>query len=323
MTPVRAQALIERSWLLAFVLSSSAVVSSRARADEWVATESGLDASDAAPLRLELDTVLGRGGIVTLAEGASDASQRELADVDCASFVITGEYAVLESLDLGVRIPLNVVRTHPSSDSRTSVTLSNVEIDIDYEMELTPELSLIAALDLALPTASGEPLPSARTLATRPASDVRRRIRDYDAYASHRIATSVRGHEEDALFEPGYLGFVPVIALQYLRGRLTVRAYLEIENLFGVRSYTTERYIGELDFGASVAWQLSELVELALKTWANAGIVGEDESAAVVEPQLRLRFGHLELVAGAIIPYAGDLVDPQFFGARLAVATRL
>jgi hypothetical protein len=315
--------LIERSWLLALVLSSSMLVAFRAGADELAAAEGGLDTAEAAPVRIELDTVLGRGGVVTLAEGTGDTSQREDADVDCGSFVITGEYAVLESLDLGVRIPFHVVRTHPSSDTRTSVALSNIELDIDYEMDLAPGLSLIAALDLALPTASGEPLPSARTLAALPASDVRRRIRDYDAYASHRIATSVRGHEEDALFEPGYFGFVPVIALQYLRGRWTVRAYLEIENLFGVRSYTTERYIGELDFGASVAWQLSELVELALKTWANAGVVGEDESAAVVEPQLRLRSGRFELVAGAIIPYAGDLVDPQFFGARLAVATRL
>jgi hypothetical protein len=133
----------------------------------------------------------------------------------------------------------------------------------------------------------------------------------------------VRGHEEDALFEPGYLGVVPVIALEYASGRLTVRGYLEIENLFGVRAYTTEPYIGELDIGASAAWQLSELVELALKTWANAGIVGEDETAAVVEPQLRLRPGRFELIAGAIIPYAGDLIDPRFFGARLVVAARL
>ncbi len=95
--------MIDRHWLLALVLSSSALVALRAHADDPPATHGGRDATERAALRLELDTVLGRGGVVTLGEPASDALPREAADVDCVSFVISADYPVFENLDLGVR----------------------------------------------------------------------------------------------------------------------------------------------------------------------------------------------------------------------------
>lgn len=289
------------------------------------ATPSAEERSVPRRFTLGLDVVLGRGETLTLnqAEGETHASQAR-ADLQTASLVTAAEYAIDESFSVGLQLPLTWIRIMPTdSDSRVTFAPGNLQLEGEVETELLPGLEFRLAIVVALPTATGSELPSNEVLATRSQADAARQLDEYDAFSAQRAGTAVRGHEEDPLFEPDHLGLVPTVSVDYRAGVLALHGYIEFENLIRTNATAAYPFIGEIDVGIHVRYLPTKLVELAAKAWTNAGLIGESDFIAALEPQLRLHLEDCDLAAGLIVPFAGESLDTSFIGLRLVASARL
>ena len=192
---------------------------------------------------------------------------------------------------------------------------THVEIEAEAEVELNEAATLVFSLGVAVPTAMGSEEPEFEDGELSSA---------YDQFVLNRIAASSRGFEDNALFEVDRLGIIPKLQLKVRANQILVlEPFVKLENLIATNSELEHGYIAEFVFGTFVGVQLSEHFDLGFRAWGSAAFLDEIESVGVVEPQVRAHFVPVDIVAGGIIPFAGELTEPQFGGIRLGAVLHI
>lgn len=273
------------------------------------------------PLSLGLDLVLGFGAFpMTLPTRGDEPGEGfsylgEVA-VNSQSLLIAGGYEVAHHIGVGARIPLTLGSV-PGADESTHSTfaLGNVELEGEAEVELNEAATLVFSLGVALPTAMGSEEPEFEEGELSSA---------YDQFVLNRIAAASRGFEDNALFEVDRLGIIPKLQLKVRANEILVlEPFVKLENLIATNSELERGYIAEFVFGTFVGVQLGEHFDLGVRAWGSAAFLEEVESVGVVEPQVRAHFVPVDAVLGGIIPFAGELTEPQFGGVRLGAVVHI
>lgn len=238
------------------------------------------------------------------------------------SFIFGANVELFEHFEAGVRVPLTFASFNPDgSASRSTVDVGNAEFEGEYGAPIAKGLRLTGALGVAIPTANGTELPEGLTGAPAGSIDAQQ----YDHWSLAKAAAYARGYEDNALFEPGYLGIIPKIGLLYRVHGLSIEPYIKVENLVGTQNGLSTNYVGELVGALRVGYWVHKEFELAVRGWFNTGFAGSDEdktTSATVEPQIVLRFGPVRPYVGLLVPVAGPPNDNGFIGARLGVDVR-
>ena len=271
-----------------------------------------------------LDVVVGFGKTLAADQTPPDslnATPVNLVDSDPVhpdSFLFSWNYEALRHLGFGARLPLVVGSILPDGyQSRPISALGNLELEGEYATDLSRRVALVYALGIGLPTAEGAQVPDTTADLAGKAFNASA----YDRYSILYAAAASRGFEENALFFPNRFGVVPKVALEYRGwGGLRLEPFVKLENMISTSSDNARAYLGELVFGARVAYRVNDYVETGLRAWATVVVAGADEGpVVVVEPELRLHFGVFGPYLGLILPVAGPLAsDPsRFVGVRL------
>jgi hypothetical protein len=222
------------------------------------------------------------------------------------------------TLALAARLPFSFGTFSPGgSDARSSTSFGNVEFEGEYPLRFGEHLVLASALGVALPTGQGQEIPAQVGPGAKSAE-----VDEYDRFSLARAAAYARGYEDNALFEPKRLGFVPKVSLSYRANALTVEPYVKVENLVATSTALENKYVGELVPALRLGYRLGR-VELGLRGWANVGFAGGPEdkrSSGAVEPDVALVAGRLRAYGAVIVPVAGPPADAGFVAVRLGVS---
>jgi hypothetical protein len=253
------------------------------------------------------------GTLPTYALGASRVTSE--------TFVLSTMLHLLPHTGFGLRLPFAFGEfSPPSSTSRGTGALGNLELEIEYERHLSHHLELFFVLGFSLPTAQGDEIPENLEHLSNGQVDVGA----LDKGSLNRAASLARGGEETALFELKRFGINPKIGFTYRSGAFSLTPYVKVENLIATTSGADQKYLGELVPAVRAAYRMGQ-IEPALKLFAPIVFAGAppDEKTVgfVVEPQLALHFGNVTPVLGVVIPVAGPAADPLNIGVRAAVAT--
>ena len=90
-----------------------------------------------------------------------------------------------------------------------------------------------------------------------------------------------------------------------------VDPWIKMENLVGTTTGLQHSYVGELVFGVNAGVNVTKQIEPGVRVWANAPFSGADfTTVAVVEPQVRMHFGEITPVIGAILPFRRSAHEP-------------
>jgi hypothetical protein len=253
--------------------------------------------------------------------------ERKLTDVIATGIVLSGRYDLSKNFNLGLRLPIAIATLRPADDiDRTVVNLGNVEVEAEYENELSEHLEFFAGLHLALPTSLGHALPSDSEIAADPgavdpvASD---------KFSANKAVSNAYGSENTALWLAGYIGIVPAVGVKLRFGPVRIEPYVKLENMFSVRPNTEERAIVELDVGGRVAVQVASFgkeresrthFDVGVRAWGSFTLTDHegDVNIGVVEPEVRVGGERWRITAGLLIPFAGELTDPQWISGRLS-----
>ncbi len=225
-------------------------------------------------------------------------------------------YEVVRDLRIGILLPLGTGSLYPA-DTRGGAIVGNLVIGGEYELHLRKGLDGYGGLDVALPTASGEELPTSEELAS--GSHVNQN--EHDRFSLAKAMSDSRGREDTAAFAPKHLGLVPKIgAIWKARERVEIEPYLKYESLHATG--TNSSYEGAFVIAARGTYRFHERVDATLRIWTNIPTAGADTAVAVAEPQLRGHFGGFMPILGVVLPVAGELTNPYVIGVRATVAAR-
>jgi hypothetical protein len=269
---------------------------------------------EAARLQLGLDFVLGLGQRMK-EDGELEAERAEAPKPPMVeSFLLAASYEVAQHFAVGARFGLSIGDGDASRElEKTTTAFSNVELEGEYETEVGEHTALALSLGVSLPTAQG--LISEGDTGPELESAARR-------LAVQEAASAARGFEDGALFEPGYFGLIPKIALAHHAGALLLEASAKYESLVRVAGGDETSYVGELIPGGFAGYELAKLVTLGVRAWGNIAFQALKESAFVIEPQARAALGPVRLVLGALVPLASRFENPTLGGLRLMAAAR-
>ncbi|HET6335331.1 MAG TPA: hypothetical protein VFG30_19030 [Polyangiales bacterium] len=282
------------------------------------------------PLSLGLDFVLGfgayplllptRGGAGTESESEEEGvpagwMRNRDVGVHVESILIAGSYEVAEHVGVGLRVPLTLGSV-PTTDGSSHGTFAfgNLELEGETEIELSETAALVLSLGVALPTAQGS---------EEPELEDGELSSDYDRFVLNRIAASARGFEDNALFEVDRLGIIPKVGFDLRENHVLFQPFVKLESLIATNSELERSFVAELVFGMFFGYEVSEHFDLGARLWGSAAFLDEVEQVGVVEPQVRAHFAPVDVLLGGIIPFAGELTEPQFGGIRLGVTARL
>src|SRR5262249_23102365 len=121
-------------------------------------------------------------------------------------FILGGTLEVAEHVEIGARLPFAFAGFSPDgSGSRTTTAFGNLEIEGATGAEVAHGLKLEATLGVALPTAPSDEIPPDLSGATSQSIDQT----PYDRFSLSRAAAAARGYEDNALFEPKRMDFIP------------------------------------------------------------------------------------------------------------------
>jgi hypothetical protein len=183
-------------------------------------------------------------------------------------------------------------------------------------MRLRRNLELAAGLDVAFPTAGGDELPKESELAKIGHLDQTA----MDRFALQHALSDSRGREDTAAFAPKHLGLVPKVAALWRADKLEVEPYVKYESLHATG--TNASYEGALVAAVRGTYRFHSKLDGTLRVWTNLPVAGDDSAVAVVEPQIRGHFGAVMPILGFVVPFAGELTDPNAVGIRAALAAR-
>ena len=281
---------------------------------------------------VDLEVVIGGGkvdAINPVANGLTGtlAYERRLTDVIASGIVLSGRWDVSKSFNLGLRLPVAVATLRPAGDlDRTIANLGNVELEAEYEKELNEHVKIYLGAHVALPTSLGDELPSEATLATDPASV---NAVASDKFSANKAVSSAYGSENTALWLAGYLGLVPAASLSLRFGPVRIEPYVKLESMFSVRPESSERAIVELDVGGRLAVEVASFpkhaesktaISVGVRAWGSFTLTDHegDLNIGVVEPEVRVGGEKWRVTAGVLVPFAGELTDPQWISGRLS-----
>ncbi len=297
----------------------------RAEEEQKVATESRGAA--------DLELVIGAGQVEALNPVPNSTIvsgqlryERALTDSVAAGIVLSGRWELTREVSLGLRFPVAVASLMPADDvSRSTVNLGNIEIEAEYEKELSEQVAFFVAAHLALPTASGSELPSEETLANNQASidPV-----SADKYAVNHAVSSAYGDENTALWLAGYIGVVPVVGMKFHFGPVRIEPYVKLESMFSVRDQPQTPAIVELDVGGRAAVTVASFpataekkthFDVGVRAWGSFTLTDHegDLNIGVVEPELRIGSEQWRVTAGVLVPFVGELRDQGWVSGRL------
>lgn len=277
---------------------------------------------------VDLETVIGGGKIEALNPDPTSTVgngllryERAPTNVVAAGIVLSGRYDLSRNVNLGIRFPVAIASLMPDGDiARTSANLGNVELEVEYEKELSEHAEIFFGAHLATPTASGTELPSEQTLAGNQAN-----IDPVgaDQYAMNKAVSSAYGDENTALWLAGYIGIVPAAGVKLKFGRVRIEPYVKLESMFSIRSQSEERAIAELVCGGRVAVKVIEGkvgFDVGVRAWGSFTLTDHegDLNIGVVEPEVRVGNDRWRVTAGLLVPFAGELTDPEWIAGRLS-----
>jgi hypothetical protein len=312
--------------------------------DPKMAVDEGAAQQRGANIELTADMVVGWGRVPMLnAALPTSLNPGLIASVDDTkttsdSYILGFGWWFTNAMRLGFRLPIAHAdySPGPSKLSRGATALGNLELSVLYEKQVSKTFAVIPSLALALPTAPGNELPTAASVALD-----NRAGHDFgatDRYAALRAAAGSRGFEENHLFSSERIGIVPRIDLSFRFGKVEVAPFVKMDNLFSSTKNAREGYLANFVLGASVGVGLMKWLDFGIRAWGSYALEkdGRDDSVLVnVEPQLRGHFGPIHPVVGVLIPVvpiaakdsrttpAGDpIYDPRFVALRLGIGAK-
>lgn len=267
-------------------------------------------------LALGLDVVAGFGKTPAEARDGEIASARIVSE----SLVIAAGYEIAERIELFLHVPIVLGSVHPRDmDSRSNITLGNVEIEGEYVLPLASATRLVFALGFTAPTARGREVPESLTEAIESGELPSRASLDRGALL--RAAASARGFEDESWFEVDRFGVIPKARLDTRYGWLLLRPYLQLENLFDTGNESRAASI-ELLAGTYLGVAVAKHFELGARVWGDFLLAGVGETVGVVEPRVSAQLGHFNLTVGGVFPFAHDRDYPLFVGIRGMLTAR-
>ncbi len=313
------------------VIASIILVGHIARAEEEKKEETKEEAKEEEAKGLvDLETVIGGGKVEALNPDPTSTVvngqlryERALTNVIAAGIVLSGRYDVSRNVNLGIRLPLAVASLMPDNDvSRTSANFGNIEVEVEYERELSEHVEIFFGAHVALPTSAGNELPSEETLA---GSQVSINPVSADQYAINHAVSSAYGDENTALWLAGYIGLVPAAGVKLKFGRVRIEPYVKVENMFSVRSDAQERAVSELVAGGRIAVRIVEGkvgFDLGVRAWGSFTLTDHEGNLniGVVEPEVRVGNDRWRVTAGLLVPFTGELADLGWISGRLSAS---
>jgi hypothetical protein len=280
-------------------------------------------------IKLNVDFVLGFGSHVDVVNqtfppsfGPVQSASIDSAKVTTYSFIAGAGYELAKGFELGARLPFGWGSIQ-SNENRGTGVVGNLEVEGAYEYELNERMELEFALGIALPTAQGTETPDSPDAVPVVAGAVN--TAEFDRFAVQKATAGARGYEDNALYEPDHVGFIPSAKLEYhdAEHKWHVDPWLKIENLIATKSGLAHGYTGELVLGVNGGYRAAEHFEPTLRLWTNVPMAGADFTAvAVAEPQLRFPFADFTPALGVILPFAGPLTSPYNVGVRFSFGAR-
>lgn len=304
-----------------------------ARAEEEKKEEKKEEAAEPKGLA-DLEVVVGAGQVEALnpVPGSTVVAgqlryERALTDSVASGIVLSGRYEVAKEVSLGLRFPVALASLMPPDDiSRTTVNLGNIELEAEWEKELSEKVAIYLAAGVALPTASGSELPSEETLAGNQAGvdPV-----SADKFAVNHAVASAYGYEQNALWLAGYIGVVPMVGMKLHLGPVRIEPYVKVENMFSIRSDAQEKAIVELDAGGRAAVTVAAFpaeskektkIDVGVRAWGSFTLTDHegDLNIGVVEPEVRIGGERWRVTAGLLVPFVGELRDQGWISGRLS-----
>jgi hypothetical protein len=279
----------------------------------------------AARLHFWADNVLGLGRTPVIEVdalrlgGAPVARHLDSVRFSSQNFDLGVTYEFINDLAVGVEVPIIHATFESPLATRSTTALGNVELNAEYVRVIAKHLAFVPSLELALPTAEGDEMPTREEVDAEPTKP--RDLAALDRFAAQRAAAAVRGWEENHLFAPRRLGVVPRIGLLYELGHLELEPSAKFGALVSTRGAPFE---GDVVLALRAGYRFHALFDAGLRAWTNIPVGGslpEDVApVGVLEPQLRGHFGPVLPVFGVILPFTGPLSHPENVGIRLAVA---
>jgi hypothetical protein len=308
------------------------VLSNVAHAEEEGETETKKETKEEERGAVDLEVVIGGGKIDAINPIPNGLTgqllyERRLTDVIASGIVLSGRWDVSKHFNLGMRIPVAIATLRPADDlDRTIINMGNVEIEAEYETELNEHVEFFAGAHVALPTSLGDELPSEATLATDPTS-----VNPVasDKFSANKAVSAAYGAENTALWLAGYVGLIPAVGVKLRFGPVRIEPYVKLESMFSVRSVSSERAIVELDVGGRVAVEVAKFpkrgedktkIDVGVRAWGSFTLTDHegDLNIGVVEPEVRVGGEKWRVTAGVLVPFAGELTDPQWISGRLS-----
>lgn len=268
---------------------------------------------------VELETVSGTTG-----EGAELTPTFEPSRIWTTTLLLGAEHPTPHAT-FGIRLPIvlgGITALETEKSSRVvGPLLGNIELEMLHATTLTEDLRFELAFELSLPTAFGEEPPLPGEGLEAPLNDV--------AVARGsvlRAAEFSRGSLDSALFEPGRVGFIPKLSLDFRAGAFHLRPTVKFELLMDTRGRAKEHLIGELVAGVRASYEIAHFVEPSLHAWTNITLTEHAErnvDVVLLEPAVRFRVGQLRPGLGVVVPLFGRLVDDHALAVRLSVTGEL
>lgn len=244
--------------------------------------------------------------------------ERALTDVTAVGLVLSGRYDLSPNVNLGLRFPVAVAQLRPEGDtSRGTANLGNVELEAEYEKELSEHATIFFGAHLATPTSSGNELPTEAELAGTQANIDPVAA---DKYAVNKAVSNAFGDENTALWLAGYVGLIPAAGVKLKFGRLRIEPYVKLESMFSIRQDAQERAIVELVTGGRVSVNVVKGFDVGVRAWGSFTLTDHegDLNIGVIEPEVRVGSKDWRVTAGFLFPFAGELTDPQWFAGRVS-----
>src|SRR5262249_19616045 len=142
------------------------------------------------------------------------------------SFILGAEYEVAPNIGVGARLPFTFGNFTPEGlNSRGTTALGALEVEGAYTYRLNPQMKLIGALGVSLPTAQGDEVPGEEGIDHLQGQRIDQSA--FDRFAVNKAASSSRGFEDSALFEPKRLGFIPKVIFDYNANKLMIQPYVK------------------------------------------------------------------------------------------------
>lgn len=289
-----------------------------------------------------LDAVFGFGSVPAVNQttpstfGTVPNQTLDNTKVTVDSYILGFGYWVTPKLRIGARVPLvhGVLTPGGLKNTRGASTFGNVELAVGSEIELSKKLKLLPTLGFALPTSAGLETPEAEEINAEPTAS--RNHTALDRFSILRAAGSSRGNIDNAMFAPRRFGIVPELALEYRSKKLEVEPFVVMDNLISASSTLKKTYLGEINVGLRVTYELAKWLDVGARAWVNVAFDKEDRDSsvlAILEPQVRMHFGPVTPMIGVLIPVApfsstdtntgpvptNPVFDARFVALRLAV----